>query len=131
MSVLILKEDGKNLTKSLDKILSKFDFVHKKRVFIKPNFSGRPPTAVNECGKIVKKNPFKNLNLIRRIYLGNKKINILIGKANENDFKLPKDEKVICISQCAKDFADKCNLDCLNKCPPSVEETLEWIKSKT
>lgn len=38
MSVLVLKEDSKTLGKSLDKILSKFDFVHKKRVFIKPNF---------------------------------------------------------------------------------------------
>ena len=48
MSVFVLKEDGENLAKSLYKILNKFDFVHKKRVFIKPNFSGRPPIIPGE-----------------------------------------------------------------------------------
>ena len=113
------------------KLASKFEKFG-KNIYVWPTMAcSRCITAVNECGKIVKKNPFKNLNLISKIYLGNRKINLVIGKTNENDLKLSKDEKIICIGQCAKDFAEKRNLDCLNKCPPSVQETLEYIKNQS
>lgn len=111
------------------KLASKFEKFG-KNIYVWPTMAcSRCITAVNECGKIVKKNPLKNLNLIRKIYLGKKKINIVIGKVSGNDLELLKDEKIICIGQCVKDFAEKYNLDNLNKCPPTVQETLEYIKT--
>jgi len=83
-------------------------------------------TAINESGKIIKKHPFKYFKVIRRIFLGNKKINVVIGKAD--NLKLPKNEKIICIGNCAKCFSDKNGLKTIDKCPPTVKEALEHIK---
>lgn len=47
MSVLLFKEEGNNLDKSLVEILNKFDF-WPKSVFIKPNLSGRAPIEKSE-----------------------------------------------------------------------------------
>ena len=108
------------------KLASKFEKFG-RNIYVWPTLAcSRCITAVNECGKIIKKNPLKNLDLIRKIFLGKKKINIVIGKADE--LKLPNNEKIICVGQCTKNFSQKCNLGCLNKCPPSVQETLGYIR---
>lgn len=85
-------------------------------------------TAINESGKLIKKHPFKNFGLIRKIFLSKKKMNVVIGRAE--GLELPKGEKVICIGKCSQDFADKNCVKCLNKCPPSVEEALNWLKKE-
>ena len=48
MPVIVLKENGKTLEKSFDKIFKALNFVVPKKVFIKPNFSGRPPLIPGE-----------------------------------------------------------------------------------
>ncbi len=85
-------------------------------------------TAINESGKLIKKHPLKHLKIIRKIFLGNKKINVVIGKADGLD--LPKNEKIICIGNCTKCFAKKKGMKNLDKCPPSVKETLAYIKKE-
>jgi uncharacterized protein (DUF362 family) len=83
-------------------------------------------TAINESGKLMKKHPIKHLGIITKVFIGKKKYNVVIGRAE--GLELPKGEKVICIGTCAKDFADKNCVKCLNKCPPSIKETLEWLE---
>ncbi len=99
------------------------------------NFYAWPTTAcskcivaINESGKIFKKNPFKNLKTIKKIFVGNKKVNVVIGKAD--NLEIPKEEKIICIGQCTKELAKKRGLKWLAKCPPSVKETAEYIKTE-
>ena len=85
-------------------------------------------TALNESGKIVKKHPFKYRKLIKKIFFGNKKINIVIGKAD--NLKLSENEKIIAIGHCAMNFAQRCNKNCVDKCPPTVKETIDHINKE-
>ncbi len=85
-------------------------------------------TAINESGKLMKKHPIKHFRIITKIFIGKNKYNVVIGKAE--GLNLPKNEKIICIGQCTKEFADKNCLKCLNKCPPTVAETLEYLKKE-
>lgn len=86
-------------------------------------------TAINECGKLLKKHPIRHRKLLTKIFLGKKKINVIIGKAQGLQF--PKNEKIICIGRCTKEFADKNEKEYLNKCPPSIKDALEWLKNIT
>jgi hypothetical protein len=100
-----------------------------KNFYAWPTFAcSRCITAINESGKEMKKHPLKNLKMLNKVFIGNKKVNVVIGRAD--DLVLPKGEKTICIGSCAKCFADKNGLKCLDKCPPSVKETLEWLKNE-
>ncbi len=60
--------------------------------------------------------------------MGNKKINVIIGKAN--NLNIPKSEKIIAIGSCVRGFAERHNVKNLNKCPPTVKDTLEYIKEE-
>lgn len=85
-------------------------------------------TAINESGKIIKKHPLRHLEVVKKIFLGNKRINVVIGKAD--NLVLPKGEKIICIGNCTKRFAEKNGLKTIDKCPPTVKEALEHIKKE-
>lgn len=85
-------------------------------------------TAINESGKLMKKHPFKYFKLIKNTFLSKKKYNVVIG--NAEDLVTPEGEKIVCIGTCAKCFADKNNVKCLNKCPPNVQETIEWLEKE-
>jgi len=101
-----------------------------KNIYVWPTTScSRCITALNESGKLIKKNPLKHLNLVRKIFFGNKKINLVIGKAH--NLNLPKEEKIICFGHCSKEFADKSQLGCLDKCPPAVGEAMQYLIKKT
>ena len=85
-------------------------------------------TAINESGKIIKRHPLRNIGPIKKIFLGNKKINVVIGRADS--LEISKNEKIIAIGCCSKSFAERQNINNLNKCPPSVKETLKYIKKE-
>jgi uncharacterized protein (DUF362 family) len=100
-----------------------------KNLYLWPTTScSRCITAVNECGKIIKRHPIENFDLIKKIFFGNKRINIVLGKAD--DLQLSDEEKIILIGQCTKCFANKKHLKILEKCPPSIKETLKYIKKE-
>lgn len=48
MSILVLRENGKTLEKSFEKIFKEHNFFPKGKIFIKPNFSARPPIIPGE-----------------------------------------------------------------------------------
>ena len=86
-------------------------------------------TALNESGREMKKHPIKYKRFLARSFLGNKKINIIIGKPGK-DFQISDSEQTICIGQCTQKYAEFCNLKCLNKCPPTVKETTEYLNKE-
>jgi uncharacterized protein (DUF362 family) len=99
-----------------------------KNFYVWPTYScSRCITALNESGKLMKKNPLKHWRLVAKAYLGNKKVNFVIGKAD--DLEIEKGEEIIAIGNCSKGFAGKCGVQCLDKCPPTVKETIDFIES--
>jgi len=101
-----------------------------KNIYVWPTRAcSRCITALNESGRDFKKHPIKNRKFLSKAFFGNEKINIVIGKPRD-DFKLPENEKIICIGQCPFAYAQSQNLDSLDKCPPTVEETKEYLKKK-
>jgi len=83
-------------------------------------------TAINHAGKELKKHPIKNFAIVKKAFLGNQKVNFVIGKAD--NLKLPEDEKVIIIGKCSKEFSERCGKNCLDKCPPSIKDVLQYMK---
>jgi len=101
-----------------------------KNIYVWPTRScSRCITALNESGREMKKHPLKYRKFLTKSVLGNKKVNIIIGKPDDN-FHLPESEETICIGSCTKGFAGSCNLKCLDKCPPTVKETLNYLIKK-
>jgi uncharacterized protein (DUF362 family) len=100
-----------------------------KNIYVWPTFAcSRCISILNEYGKIVKRHPLENLKFVKKALIGSKKINIVIGKANK--LRLPKGEKVIAIGLCTKEFSEKCGINNLNRCPPSVKEVIDYIKKE-
>jgi len=85
-------------------------------------------TALNHAGKLIKKHPIKNISLVKKAFVGNKRINFVIGSAD--GLELPKNEKVIIIGRCSKKFSERCGKNCLDKCPPSIQDVLQYIKEE-
>jgi hypothetical protein len=48
MPATVIKENGKTLKQTFENIFKSFGGVSKGRIFIKPNFSGRPPLIAGE-----------------------------------------------------------------------------------
>jgi len=105
-----------------------------KNIYIWPTKScSRCIVNLKEYGSMIKRNPFKNFKIIRKSILGNKKINIIIGRADQEQMKLSKNRKnniYICLGSCTKNFARKNNIRNLDKCPPSVKEIIEYINKE-
>ncbi len=96
------------------------------RMFAFPTFScSRCINAVNTAGKTFKKNPLKYNRVIWKSLFSRKKINVIFGKADE--LNLSKNDKFICIGSCSKKFATKYGTECLDKCPPRIDETRDFI----
>lgn len=87
-------------------------------------------TALNESGKRIKKRPFKNWKFILKAYAGNKKINIVIG--NAKNLELNKNEKIIAVGNCPvkSGFCKDYGLESLDRCPPTIEETFDYLSKK-
>ncbi len=83
-------------------------------------------TALNESGKKIKKNPFKYSKFLRKAFLGDEKIHIIIGRAE--NLKIPEGEKCIVIGRCPKSFSQERGVKNLDRCPPTIKETLKFIK---
>jgi len=100
-----------------------------KNIYVWPTTAcSRCIFVLNQYGILVRKQPFKNAKFIRKALFGSKKINIVIGKAD--NLELPRKEKTIAIGLCTKKFSEKCGINNLNKCPPSVKEVIEYIKKE-
>ena len=97
-----------------------------RKMFAYPTFScSRCINAVNLSGREFKKHPLKYFNVIFKSLFSAKKLNIIFGHADLLDLNL--DGKMICIGSCSKKFANQNNAVLLDKCPPSIEETKEFI----
>ncbi len=96
-------------------------------LYVWPTFAcSRCITALSEGGK---KN-FRNLQtapkMLRRAFLTKRKTHLIIGRADS--LNLPKNDRIICIGSCTKNCALKHGVDCLDKCPPSIEEVFDFIE---
>jgi len=99
------------------------------RIYAYPTYScSRCITAVNSAGREFKRHPFKYWRVILKSIFSRRKINIIFGKADE--LKLSDKDINICIGNCTKKFASDNNLELVDKCPPSIEETREFIVEK-
>ncbi|MCX5886356.1 MAG: HAD-IB family phosphatase [Proteobacteria bacterium] len=97
-----------------------------ENTYVWPTMScSRCITALNEAGKVIKAHPFQYRKFLARRFWGSKKVNIVMGNGK---VELLKGEKVVCIGHCTKDFAALSQVNCLDRCPPSVKETLEYLK---
>lgn len=99
------------------------------RLFAYPTYScSRCISAVNLAGREFKKHPFKYWRVIWKAIFSRKKINIVFGKAD--NLELDKNDKFICVGNCSKGFSEVYHADCLDKCPPGVEETRKYLVKK-
>ncbi len=96
------------------------------------NFCVWPTTACSRCIfnlDSIKDDLKKDLFLLLRLFFKRKgKINIVIGKGNievNNN-----EETVILIGDCAKDLANKKEIDYLAGCPPTAHDMFEFIKKR-
>lgn len=96
------------------------------RIFAYPTYScSRCITAVNSAGKEFKKHPFKYWRVLLKAFFSKRKINIVFGKAD--NLVVSNKDVNICIGNCTKNFAQSHDLNLVDKCPPSIEETREYI----
>jgi hypothetical protein len=119
-------KDGKFLDFKLAMKFERFG----KNFYAWPTYScSRCITALNEFGRDIKKHPIKNIKFIKKAFVGNKKIHFVIGRADDLSLSIEKGDTIISIGNCSKNFSQKCGINCLDKCPPTVKETREWIEN--
>lgn len=100
-----------------------------KNIYVWPTKScSRCITVLNEYGRFIKKHPIKNIKFIKKALIGDKKINIVIGRAEQ--LEIPKNEKIIAIGFCTEEFAKKYKLNNLHKCPPSFKDLSDYINKE-
>jgi len=96
------------------------------RMFAYPTYScSRCINAVNLAGREFKKHPLKYWRVIFKALFSRKKINIVFGRADE--WKMPEEDIIICVGQCSAKFARAHKARYLDKCPPGIEETRNFI----
>lgn len=99
------------------------------KICVYPTFScSRCIHAVNNAGRKFKKNPFKYWKILFKAFFSSKKINVVFGRADLDEIKM--DGEYICIGSCSSRFAQEKGVDCLDKCPPGVEETKKYLIDK-
>ena len=104
-----------------------FNFGRQMRAY--PTYScSRCINVVNLAGREFKKHPFKYWRVIFKALFSREKINIIFGRADELD--LNQNGKFVCVGNCAKNFSERYGVDCLDKCPPGIEEAREYIVKK-
>ena len=100
-----------------------------KNIYVWPTTScSRCITALTEGAKLYRRNIFRNIKFGKKAYLGDKKLNFVIGKGI--GLNIERGEKIIAIGNCAKEFAENNSVDCLDKCPPSAKEVCDYLKDK-
>ena len=82
--------------------------------------------AVDSAGRNLRNNPLKHWRVIFKSFFSLSPINIIFGKADH--LKPVHNGKFICIGKCARQFARKHGVKFLDKCPPSIDETLSYIE---
>lgn len=101
-----------------------------RRVYAYPTYAcSRCIFAIDKAGKEFKKHPLKYWRFILKALFSRKPIYVIFGKADE--LSLDKEGEIICIGECAKNFAERYGVKCLDKCPPGVEETRNYLLGKT
>jgi uncharacterized protein (DUF362 family) len=90
----------------------------------------------NCCGRTVEyllKKSYKNPIVFMKVlyYYLFKKTTIIIGKVNDKKFNISDKnlKKVYCIGKCTKNLAQKHKFNNLDKCPPSLEEAMDFFKN--
>lgn len=100
------------------------------RINVYPTYScSRCITAVNNAGRDFKSHFIKYNKFILKALFSKEKLFIVFG--NADNLKIQEKGRFICIGHCSKKFAEKHNAVCLDKCPPSQEETREFIEKNT
>ncbi len=87
--------------------------------------------VVERAGLEIKRYPFKYWRFILRTYFG-RPLNIIMGRADQASFyrnDTQKDQS-ICIGSCTRPFAQKHGYNCLDKCPPTIDETLDYFQDE-
>jgi len=81
--------------------------------------------VVQEAGRRIKGQPLANGRLLAKALVGGEK-GVVFGRVDGQ----PIDERgnLLCIGSCAKTFADRSGLPCLDRCPPRIDEVLEFFK---
>lgn len=101
-----------------------------KTVFAYPTYScSRCIYAVNNAGKQFKKNPFKYWRFIFKALFGKNKTYIVFGHADQmrQEIEVEPGTDLICVGSCAKSFAEKYGIECLDKCPPTIEDVKNML----
>ncbi len=80
--------------------------------------------AVERAGRKIKKQPLKYWRFVLRAYFG-KPLNIVFGRADQAAEEFSGD--TIYVGSCSKEFSQNNRNACLDKCPPTIEETLSFI----
>jgi uncharacterized protein (DUF362 family) len=80
--------------------------------------------AVERAGRQIKKHPLKYWRFVLRAYFG-RPLNIVFGRADQTVTEFT--GETLCIGSCSKQFVGDNEHACLDKCPPSIEETLNFI----
>ena len=81
--------------------------------------------VVQEAGRRIKGHPIMNSRLLAKALVGGEK-GVVFGRVDGQ----PVDESanLLCIGSCAKAFADGRGLPCLDRCPPRIDDVLDFFK---
>jgi uncharacterized protein (DUF362 family) len=82
-------------------------------------------SAVDRTGREIKRHPLRYWRFLVRAFLARKKHFIVFGKADR--LSVATGSTILCVGSCARKFADLHGGECLDRCPPSLEETLRFL----
>jgi len=97
-----------------------------RRVSAYPTYAcSRCIFVVQAAGRRIKGHPVANRRLLAKALVGDNK-GVVFGRVDGQ----PVDEsaKLLCIGSCAKPFADDRSLPCLDRCPPRIDEVLDFFR---
>ena len=83
--------------------------------------------AVNTAGRAFKKQPLAYWRVLLKCMFSRRRINIVFG--NASNLKFNAQESLVCVGRCTRKIALRHGVAYLDKCPPGVDETREFIVS--
>jgi uncharacterized protein (DUF362 family) len=84
--------------------------------------------AVQHAGRSIRRHPLKHGRFLLKALLGTERTAVVFGRADKASIPIAdENRRLICIGSCAKVYAESHGVDCLDKCPPGLDEALRYI----
>ncbi len=82
-------------------------------------------SAMNEAGREFKRHPLRYWRVLVRAFFSRTAYSIVFGRADK--LSVQDGSRILCIGSCAKTFAQRHGVECLDSCPPGIDETRRFI----